>query len=75
MNPELFIVPYDFTSVGDTALKSAIYLAKPKRAQIILLHLVDHESKIDDAHQRLEDVISKLDLKEYQKLRKKRMRH
>lgn len=63
MNPELFIVPYDFTSVGDTALKSAIYLAKPKRAQIILLHLVDHESKIDDAHQRLEDVISKLDLK------------
>jgi len=63
MNPELFIVPYDFTSVGDAALKYAIYLAKPKKAQIILLHLVDQASKINDAQTRLEEVISKLELK------------
>lgn len=62
MSAGLFIVPYDFTSVGDSALKYAVYLAKPHRSEIMLLHIVDNDAKIKDAQHRLEEVISKVDL-------------
>ncbi|HTO38075.1 MAG TPA: universal stress protein [Brumimicrobium sp.] len=62
MNTEMFIVPYDFTSVGDAALKYALYLAKPNRSSIMLLHIISSEEKKKDALERLEGVISRLDL-------------
>lgn len=62
MNTNLFIVPYDFTSVGDTALKYAIFLAKPKKRDIIVLHVVDKPEKSAAALAKLNEVISLLDL-------------
>ena len=39
MNKKSFIVPHDFTSVGDIALEHAIAVAEPLDAQIFLLHV------------------------------------
>ncbi|MEX2485501.1 MAG: universal stress protein [Brumimicrobium sp.] len=63
MSSNLFIVPHDFTSVGDTALKYALFLAKPKKTAIELLHIVSNKSNVEAATKKLEEVIKNLDLK------------
>lgn len=62
MSENLFIVPHDFTSVGDTALKYAMFLAKPRKSSIMLLHIVKDAGKKKVALKKLEDIISNLDL-------------
>ena len=56
----LFIVPHDFTNVGDSALKYAIHLAKPRNTAIELLHIVSDKSKGMLAFQKLQEIISTL---------------
>ena len=58
----LFIVPHDFTSVGDAALKHAIFMATPRKTKIELLHIVNDKSKGRAAHQKLQHIIENLDL-------------
>jgi nucleotide-binding universal stress UspA family protein len=58
----LFIVPHDFTSVGDAALQYALFLAKPKSTTIELLHIVSDKSKGKEAYAKLQSIIEKLDL-------------
>lgn len=58
----LFIVPHDFTSVGDAALKYALFLAGPKNTHIELLHIVSDKSKGKAAYTKLQSIIEKLDL-------------
>lgn len=60
----LFIVPHDFTSVGDTALEYALFLAKPKKTNIELLHIVSDKSKGQAAYVKLQSIIEKLNLSE-----------
>src|SRR5690554_1210273 len=62
MSANLFIVPHDFTSVGDAALKYAMFLAKPRKTAIILLHIVSNKTKAKPALEKLEKIISNLDL-------------
>lgn len=62
MSSNLFIVPHDFTSVGDTALNYALFLAKPLKSKIILLHIVNNEANKKEATEKLEKVIATLDL-------------
>ncbi|PKR80132.1 hypothetical protein CW751_11550 [Brumimicrobium salinarum] len=62
MSANLFIVPHDFTSVGDAALKYAIFLAKPRKTTIMLLHIVSNKSKAKAAHEKLQKIINNLDL-------------
>ncbi len=62
MNSNLFIVPHDFTSVGDAALKYALYLAKPKKTSIDLLHIVSSKENKPAALKKLNSIIGNLDL-------------
>lgn len=54
----LFIVPHDFTEVGDAALKHSVFLAKPRKTAIKLLHIVNNKSKVQEAQKKLEEIIS-----------------
>lgn len=58
----LFIVPHDFTNVGDSALRHALFLAKPRNTEIALLHIVSDKSKGKAAHEKLQHIIDNLDL-------------
>lgn len=62
MSANLFIVPHDFTSVGDAALKYAMFLAKPRKTSIMLLHIVSNNTKAKAATDNLQKIIDNLDL-------------
>ena len=62
MSSNLFIVPHDFTSVGDAAINYALYLAKPRKTSIELLHIVSNKSKADEAMSKLNEIIDNLNL-------------
>jgi nucleotide-binding universal stress UspA family protein len=57
MSKKVFIVPHDFTSVGNIALEHAIATARPLNASIHLLHVVSKDSQIKEATDKLESVI------------------
>jgi nucleotide-binding universal stress UspA family protein len=57
MNTKSYIVPFDFTSVAHTALRHGIGMSKKSQAQLILLHLVGSESKIQEKKMELQRVI------------------
>ncbi|MGB0934031.1 MAG: universal stress protein [Lishizhenia sp.] len=58
MSANIYIVPHDFTSLGDQALDYAITLGKRKHTAIKLLHIVEHEKKVNEAKSKLEKIIS-----------------
>jgi nucleotide-binding universal stress UspA family protein len=58
MSKKVFIVPHDFTSVGNIALEHAIATARPLNASVHLLHVVSKESQIKEATEKLEGVIN-----------------
>lgn len=62
MSANLFIVPHDFTSVGDAALKYAIFLAQPRNTSIMLLHIINNKSNEESAYKKLNEVISELQM-------------
>ena len=62
MSSNLFIVPHDFTSVGDAALKYALFMAKPRKTEIELLHIVSNKSNGKAAYEKLTEIIKNLDL-------------
>lgn len=57
------LVPTDFTSVAETALNHAVKIAKIMDGEIILLHVIDKDTKAAEANEKLEpyvdDVINK----------------
>lgn len=55
-----FIVPHDFTSVGDTALKQALFLANRLKSKIILLHIINNDSKKQEALKQLKTTIDNI---------------
>ncbi len=57
MSKKVFIVPHDFTSVGNLALEHAIATARPLNASVHLLHVVSKESQIKESTEKLEEVI------------------
>lgn len=62
MSANLYIVPHDFTSVGDAALEYAIFLAKPRNTAITLIHIINNQSEEQSAYEKLNDIITKLQL-------------
>ncbi len=54
------LVPTDFTSVAKTALSQAIKIAGLMDGEIVLLHVVDRDSKIDEARERLDPIADKV---------------
>jgi nucleotide-binding universal stress UspA family protein len=59
MSKKVFIVPHDFTSVGDIALEHAIATARPLNAAVHLLHVVSKDGQIKEAIEKLESVIAR----------------
>lgn len=62
MSANLFIVPHDFTSVGDAALKYAIFLSQPRKTSIILLHIVGNSNDENSALEKLNKIIADINL-------------
>ena len=60
MIKNLYIVPYDFSPVGDTALSFALQLGKHVHTEIQLLHLTATNSEAIKANIKLDAVISSL---------------
>ena len=54
MNHEVFLVPTDFTSIGDAALAHALKSAEKMNAHVCLFHVVEEKSEIQGAEDRLE---------------------
>jgi len=53
MEKKLFLVPTDFTKVGDYALNHAVKVAEITKASITLLHVVGKHEMLDDARMKL----------------------
>ncbi len=62
MSKNLYIVPHDFTKVGDVALNYALHLAKHVNIEILLLHLVSSKNEEAAARQKLDAIIEKTEL-------------
>ncbi len=60
MSANLFIVPHDFTSVGDAALNYAVFLAEPRNTSIMLLHIVSSKNDEESAYVKLNQIIANL---------------
>jgi len=54
------LVPTDFTSVAETALNHAIKIASIMEGEIVLLHVVDRDSKIDEAREKIDPIAEKV---------------
>jgi nucleotide-binding universal stress UspA family protein len=61
MSKNLYIVPYDFTPVGDAAIRYALHLGKRVNAEIMLLHLTASKGDAMKANAKMDAVIEKID--------------
>jgi nucleotide-binding universal stress UspA family protein len=59
----LYLVPHDFTEVGEAALKYAIHLAQHVNAEIRLLHLTASTSDSIRANDKLDKIIANIHVK------------
>lgn len=53
----LYLVPHDFTEIGDIALNYAINLGKKVKTEIQLVHIVNDKKKLVAGKQKLEQII------------------
>lgn len=60
MSRNLYLVPHDFTPVGDAALQYAIHLGKRVKTEIQLIHIVAEQSKVASAKQKLQQIIDSI---------------
>ncbi len=60
MENKTFIVPHDFTHVGENALNHALATASHQEAQIYVVHVVKHEKEVADAEMKLKEMLSKV---------------
>jgi nucleotide-binding universal stress UspA family protein len=57
MSKNLFIVPHDFTNVGDAALNYALHLGKFVETELVLLHVVHSNEEKSIASRKLDEII------------------
>ena len=61
MNAKSYVVPFDFSSVAESAVQHGIYLAREADAKLIILHLVSSESKLAIKKKELTELLNKSD--------------
>jgi len=61
MNARSYVVPFDFSPVAEGALHHGICLAREADAKLIVLHLVNSESKIAQKKQELTELLNRSD--------------
>lgn len=59
MHSNLYIVPHDFSKVGEKALNYGIHLGRNVNTEIQLLHVVSNKSEVTNAKLKLEEIITK----------------
>jgi nucleotide-binding universal stress UspA family protein len=59
MGSKKYLVPHDFSHVGDTALNHALNVAKTTGGSVLLLHVVPKPTEVDEAKERLEAMAAK----------------
>lgn len=57
MSDLTYLVPHDFTSVGDAALNYAINVAKASRANVHMVHIVKKDAEKDSAKAKLVEIL------------------
>jgi nucleotide-binding universal stress UspA family protein len=57
MSTRYYLVPFDFSSVGLAAIKHAAILAKPAKAELLILNIVDAKNKIQPTLAKLEQYL------------------
>lgn len=62
MSKNIYLVPHDFTAVGDTALNYALHMGKKVKTDIILLHLCASKSDIPKSNLKMDEIISRQSL-------------
>ncbi|MFA7273035.1 MAG: universal stress protein [Crocinitomicaceae bacterium] len=62
MSKNLYVVLHDFTEIGDTALNYALQIAKYVHTDIKLLHVVNDQSKENQALAKLAEIIAEKSL-------------
>lgn len=60
MENRAYLVPHDFTAVGDSAARYAVHLSLQSNANVHLLHVVKSDSEKAGARKKLEEVIQKM---------------
>ncbi|MFN3918506.1 MAG: universal stress protein [Flavobacteriales bacterium] len=63
MSSRIFLVPHDFTNVGDAAAVQALHLASQTGAEVSLLHIVKSDSEIAAAQSKLKIIVQDLSQK------------
>lgn len=61
MSRNLYIVPHDYTPVGDAALQYALNLGKKVRTEIQIIHVVADKAKVMGAKQKMDKIIAGID--------------
>ena len=59
MSKNLYIVPHDFTPVGDSALNYALHLGKNVHTEIMLLHVVESAGELAKTNAKLDALIDR----------------
>ncbi len=60
MKPVTFLVPYDFTSVTESAAKDAVTIAKQTKARVLLLHIIKNKKDKETSTVLLKSVATEL---------------
>ncbi|TNE53260.1 MAG: universal stress protein [Bacteroidetes bacterium] len=68
MSQNIYMVPHDFTPVGDAALKYAISLTSKVRVDIVVVHIVPDKSKSKPALQKMEKIVNECNAPSYVKV-------
>jgi len=60
MKANLYLVPHDFSSVGQAALNYAVHLGKYVEAEIRIVHIAASEKSVPEAQQKLTEIVAQL---------------
>jgi nucleotide-binding universal stress UspA family protein len=62
MSKNIYLVPHDFTPVGDAALRYALHMGKHVKSEILLLHLAASKTDAIKASMKMDEIINGVDL-------------
>lgn len=62
MSKNIYLVPHDFTAVGDTALRYALHMGKHVKTEILLLNLAASRADGMKASAKMDEIINGLEL-------------
>jgi nucleotide-binding universal stress UspA family protein len=55
-NKNKVVVPYDFTEIADNAIEHAVNFSKVLEADVVLLHIIKKDGKVDESQKKLEEI-------------------